>query len=170
MKERFDATLRDLVGRRLVAVGYWHRFPSWDWDHGSWHHVDEGVQLGTDRGTALITWTATFYPYGVEVLPGHTLSADDYTRAGPSDAAHWAGRLGSPIRDVSCLWDHMTFASGSSVDVPLALRLDFDAGPVWFVAAIAQDPPRPRFFLPGDEIVVAFSPDVLRAMGFDEIP
>jgi hypothetical protein len=54
------------------------------------------------------------------------------------------------------------------VDVPIALRLDFETGAVWFVAAIPQFPEMQRAFIPGDEIMVVFSADKIRDMGFDD--
>lgn len=42
-----------------------------------------------------------------------------------------------------------------AVDVPLAVRLDFTEGKVWFVG--------------GDEIMVVFSPEKIRDMGFKDI-
>ena len=81
---RFEATLRVLRGRRLTAVGYWdvHNFgpePA-PWDYGDWHHAVMGVELGTDLGPVTVTWTDTFYPYGVEVLDEpieHRLASGD---------------------------------------------------------------------------------------------
>jgi hypothetical protein len=53
------------------------------------------------------------------------------------------------------------------VDVPIALRPDFLTGAVWFVAAMPQFPEMRRVFIPGDEIMVAFSPDKMQEVGFD---
>jgi len=53
-----------------------------------------------------------------------------------------------------------------TVDVPSALRLDFDAGAVWFAAAMPQLPDPRRVFVPGDEIMVVFSGEKMRDMGF----
>ena len=50
-----------------------------------------------------------------------------------------------------------------SIEVPVALRLDLDAGPVWFVAWTPQE--RGPVLL-GDEIAVAFSGEVMRKFGF----
>lgn len=44
-----------------------------------------------------------------------------------------------------------------SVDVPTALRLDFDAGPVWFVCANPEPPAMEEMFTPGDEIMIVSS-------------
>jgi hypothetical protein len=54
------------------------------------------------------------------------------------------------------------------VDLPTALRLDFDAGPVWFVAAIPQAPSMEDTFIPGDEIMIVFAEAKLRSMGYDD--
>jgi hypothetical protein len=42
------------------------------WDYGDWHQAVMGVQLTTDQGPATVTWTDTFYPYGVEIRPEPT--------------------------------------------------------------------------------------------------
>lgn len=55
-----------------------------------------------------------------------------------------------------------------AVDVPTAIRLDFDAGPVWFVAAIRQTPSMEDVFIPGDEIMVVFATEKIRDMGSDD--
>ncbi|GLZ35338.1 hypothetical protein Lesp02_75250 [Lentzea sp. NBRC 105346] len=54
------------------------------------------------------------------------------------------------------------------VDVPTALRVDFLAGAVWFVAAIPQAPEMQRVFVLGDEMMVVFSHGKMRDMGFDD--
>lgn len=55
-----------------------------------------------------------------------------------------------------------------AVDLPTALRLDFDAGPVWFAAAIPQAPSMDEVFIPGDEIMVVFSAAKMRDMGYTD--
>ncbi|MCW3820163.1 hypothetical protein ONA91_37610 [Micromonospora sp. DR5-3] len=52
--------------------------------------------------------------------------------------------------------------------MPVALRLDFAAGSVWFIAGIPQLPDPRRVFILGDEIMVAFSAEKMRDMGFDD--
>lgn len=54
------------------------------------------------------------------------------------------------------------------VEVPTALRLDFDTGPVWFVAGIPQWPDVERTFIPGDEIMIVFAGIRMRRMGFTD--
>ena len=51
-----------------------------------------------------------------------------------------------------------------AVEVPTALRLDFNAGPVWFAAAIPLRPTMEGVFTEGDEIMVVFS----REFGSDD--
>lgn len=72
MRGHFEDKVRDLRGRRLTGIDYWdiHNVdpqPA-SWGYGDWHHAVMGVQLGTDRGPVTVTWTSTFYPYGVEVF------------------------------------------------------------------------------------------------------
>jgi hypothetical protein len=63
-----------------------------------------GVQLSTDLGPATVTWTNTFYPYGVEVLheriEDHLVLGDGGpTRVGPDadGASPWAQHLSARI-------------------------------------------------------------------------
>ncbi len=50
----------------------------------------------------------------------------------------------------------------------MALRLDFTAGAVWFVAAMPEPPDCQRVFVGGDEIMVVFSPAQMRDLGFGD--
>ena len=63
----------------------------------------------------------------------------------------WAPCVGSPIRDAACHWERLRIGPGRradgsiagpvySVDVPVAVRLDFAAAAVWFVAGMPQLP------------------------------
>ncbi|GAB3955153.1 hypothetical protein GCM10027614_63580 [Micromonospora vulcania] len=187
-RTRFEAKLSALRGRRITAVDYWdlHHFgpDSEPWDYGDWHHAVMGVELTTDLGPVTVTWTDTFFPYGVEVF--HDRPEDHLVvgeggpqRNGPDadPAGPWTRHLGSPIRGTASHWSRQEMgparrADGSiakpaySVDLPTAIRVDFDAGSVWFVAAIPQPPEMQRVFIPGDEIMVVFSSEKMRDMGF----
>jgi hypothetical protein len=171
-------------------VDYWdvHNFGSEPppWDYGDWHHAVMGVELGTDRGPVTVTWTDTFHPYGVEVLDEpieHHLVSDDEgpERVGPDGAGMraWDPCLGSPILDAECWWEQLRIGPGRradgsvaspvySVDVPVAVRLDFPATAVWFVAGTPQLPDTSTAFIPADEIMVVFSPGKLRDLGFGD--
>jgi hypothetical protein len=145
-----------------------------------------GVELGTDRGPVTVTWTDTFYPYGVEVLDepiGYRPASDDEgpERVGPDGPGMraWASCLGSPVRGAECWWERFRIGPGRradgsvagaaySIDVPVAVRLDFPATAVWFVAGMPQLPDSSTAFIPADEIMVVFSPDKMRAVGFDD--
>lgn len=191
LRRHFDGKVRDLRDRRLTAVDYWDLYgfgpePA-SWDYGDWHHAVMGVELGADHGPVTVTWTNTFYPYGVEVfhdpIDHHLMLGEDGPqRIGPyvDDSGPWAARLDSVILGATCHWERFQIGpsrwpDGSiagpaySVDVPIALRLDFTAGPVWFVAAIPQLPDPRRVFIPGDKIMVVFSPQKMHDMGFDEL-
>lgn len=186
----FEAKLTGLRGRRLTAIDYWDIYnygPEPErWDHGDWHHAVMGVQLGTDQGPVTVTWTATFFPYGVEVfhdpISEHlVLSEDGPQRVGP-DPGHpgpWAPHLGSTIRGGIFHWEREEVgpsrrADGTIVgaayteDIPTALRLDLATGAVWFVAATPHFPQMQQVSIPGDEIMVVFSADKMRDMGFDD--
>lgn len=187
-RANFDAKVQRLVGRRTLAVDYWdiHNFGSEParWDYGDWHHAVMGVQLSTDAGPVTVTWTNTFFPYGVEVfddpIERHlVLGEGGPERIGPDGDSRWAPFLDSPVRSARTWWDRLelgpvTLAPGEvveparAVDVPTALRLDFDAGPVWLVAAIPQPPSMDGVFIPGDEIMVVFEADKIRGMGYND--
>ena len=187
-REAFAAKVQELEGLCIHAVDYWdiHNFGAEPgrWDYGDWHHAVMGTQLSTDAGPFTVTWTNTFYPYGVEVfadpIERHlVLSEGGPERVGPDVPSRWASFLGSPIRKAVTWWDKLEIgpavtqsgevvAPARVVDVPIAIRLDFAAGPIWFAAAVPQFPAMKRVFIPGDEIMVVFSSDKLRDMGFDD--
>ena len=52
--------------------------------------------------------------------------------------------------------------------VPVALRLDFGAGPVWMAAAMPDWPDVEKVFVPGNEVMVVFSPERMRKIGFPQ--
>lgn len=187
-REIFEAKVLSLVGRRILAVDYWdiHNFSSETsvWDYGDWHHAVMGVELATDTGPVTVTWTNTFFPYGVEVfddpIERHlVLNETGPQRIGPDGSSRWEPLLDSPVRHAKTWWDRLeigpaTLSSGEvveparAVDLPTALRLDFDAGPAWLVAAVPQPPSMEGVFIPGDEIMVVFSSDKIRDMGYDD--
>lgn len=186
-REAFDAKVRALEGLRVFNVDYWdvHNFSPepaiWDW--GDWHHAVMGLQLDTNSGPVTVTWTNTFYPYGVEVFHEpieHQLVLGEFgpERVGPDGPSRWQPYLESPVRRATVWWDRLELGAARlvnsgvvvenprSVDIPTALRLDFDAGPVWFAAAIPEVPQMKRVFIPGDEILIVFTRERMREMGF----
>ncbi|MBE1493874.1 hypothetical protein H4696_000974 [Amycolatopsis lexingtonensis] len=186
-RARFESRLSGLRGRRVLAVDYWdvHNFDSEParWDYGDWHHAVLGVGLATDVGPVSLTWTSTFFPYGVEVfhdrIEDHlVLGEGGPERVGPGAGSTWDRYLGTPVLGTAARWQRLELgpsrrSDGSvvgparAVDVPTAVRLDFAAGPVWFVAAIPRPPEWRRAFVGGDEIVIVFSPGKMREIGFD---
>lgn len=182
-RERFEARLDALRGRRLSAVDYWdvHDYagePA-EWDYGDWHHAVMGVGLATDAGPVAVTWTSTFFPYGVEVfhdpIEDHlALAEDGPQRIGPDigSGSPWDRYLETPIHGTATHWARLEAGparrSGGGVAVPTAVRLDFAAGAVWFVAAIPEPPRWERVFVGGDEIMVVFSGEKMREIGFDD--
>jgi hypothetical protein len=151
VRASFDARVETLRGRRVLGVDYrdihnFGREPA-EWDYGDWHHAVMGVQLTTDSGPVTVTWTATFYPYGVEAflepITDHVVVHDGGPeRLGPDGESRWDVLVASPIRHATTWWETFDIGAGRrtsdgeivnsafSVDVPLALRLDFDTGPV----------------------------------------
>lgn len=182
----FEAKVRRLVGQRIQTVDYWdiHNLTPAParWNYGDWHHAVMGVQLSTDAGPFTVIWTSAFHPYGVEVFHDpieHHLALGEGgpERIGPDDDSRWTPFLNNPVQKAATWWDRLelgptTLSSGEvveparSVDVPTALRLDFDAGPVWFAAAIPQPPSMEDVFIPGDEIMIVFTAAKVREMGY----
>jgi hypothetical protein len=184
-----ERVVSGLVGERLVGVRYSDIHDCGQgprgWDYGDWHHAVMGVELMLDAGPASIIWTSTFHPYGVEVfrepLATYLVEAPD----GPEvwavgDHPEWQERMRPPISAASLFWDRLEVGPAYSahdgerlsdaygVDVPVALRLEFAAGPVWFVAAIPELPEPDKAFVGGDEIMVVFTPAKLRRLGFPD--
>ena len=174
---RFDAVVTGLVGRTIESVIYRDLAAVYGqprrWDYGEWHHAVMGVEFGTDRGPVSLTWTDTFWPYGIEAIP-RPLSQLIHV-AGEhwdvSSAPPWNTLLRSPIRSASTYWETFTIEGAGSnrpsvLDMPLGIQLDFDAGTAWAIAAIPQEPDMREVSVPGDEIVVVFTGDRLRQFGF----
>ncbi|MET8149049.1 hypothetical protein ACIBSW_15765 [Actinoplanes sp. NPDC049668] len=102
---------------------------------------------------------------------------DGPQRVGPDtrDPGVWAPYLGTPISGGAFHWERLELGPGRradgtivspayTVDVPVAVRLDFPAGTVWFVAGMPQFSEPQRFFIPADEILVLFSAAKLREL------
>lgn len=184
---RFDAKAAALVGRRVLEVRYWnvHNVTGEPrtWDYHDWHHAVMGVELRTDHGPSCVLWTSTFFPYGVEVF--HAPLSEHFITGGEgpgswdaSESDRWRDRLSSPVANVRTFWERLTIGTGHvggvrvadpcEVDVPVALRIDFAAGPVWMVAGIPQGPGMRAVFVPGDEIMVVFTAGRMRQIGFPD--
>lgn len=176
-----------LAGRRVLEVRYSDLRSFTDepttWDYGDWHHAVMGVELLTDRGPSCVLWTSTFFPYGVEVF--HTPMSEhigdgecEPVSWDVSRSDRWRERLGSPVANVETFWERFTvgpayrrnmqISDSCEVDVPVALRIDFAAGPAWMVAGIPQYPEMREVFVPGDEIMVVFTVERMRQIGFPD--
>ncbi|GAA1732034.1 hypothetical protein [Aeromicrobium alkaliterrae] len=176
-----------LTGRTLRSVQYWDvliegsKNPRWDF--GDWHHVEMGVELETDVGPVTITWSNAFFPYGVDVFDGPMRThfvGHSLTPIGPALPGRCEGILGTSVRSSSIMWETVSLGPGrlsdgtivsseSSFDLPLALRLDFDAGHVWFVVANPCPPEMKTAFAPGDEVMVVFTRERLSGLlGIDD--
>jgi hypothetical protein len=187
-REVFEAKAAGVEGRRLLSVDYWDVLEpaEAEWDHGDWHHAVMGVQLGTDQGPVTVIWTAAFFAYGVEVFLGpieeHLVAEGGPHRVGPdiNVESPWAGRIGSLITGSALHWTHVRVGGAVRADgqvvgqtyeaeVPTVLRLDLAAGPVWFVAAVPRSPEMQDFIILGDEIIVVFSAETMRSLGFSNV-
>jgi hypothetical protein len=93
-----------------------------------------------------------------------------------TDHPEWRARAGQPITAATTHWAPIELGPGRNgygrtvepartVEVPVALRLDFAAGPAWFIAGVwSQQDDAPA--IPDDEIVVAFSTDTMLRFGY----
>jgi hypothetical protein len=94
------------------------------------------------------------------------------------DHPSWLSRVGTPVLGAHTFWEQLEIGPAYSnrdgvrvadpytVNVPVALRLDFQAGPVWMVAAIPDLSTTSKAFVCGDEIMVIFSAERMHKMGF----
>lgn len=188
-RHRYKRMMSALVGQRILSVTYWdvHNFDDGPrtWDYGDWHHAVMGVELVTDRGPVSVVWTDTFFPYGIEVFPepisNHLGLGSEGPEGWPVETHdHWRSRVGSPFLGTAIFWeridvgparrssDNVIVGGAESYQVPVALRLDFEAGPLWMVAGMPQWPDVEKVFVPADEIMVVFSPERMRTIGFPE--
>ena len=174
--------MASLVGLSITGVTYWdvHNYSDEPrvWDYQDWHHAVMGVEFATNEGPVSVIWTNTFYPYGVEALRAPIALEIRHVPDGPegwdvSDHPYWQARTGSPISAVTAFWETLTTrelhpdaGAERSYTLPVAMRLDFRAGPVWMVAGMPQWPNVDDVFIPGDEIVLAFSRERMLRMGF----
>lgn len=186
-RDSFELQATDvLLGRSVMEVSYWdvHNFSDEPrtWDYGSWHHAVLGVGFRTDAGYACVLWTSRFYPYGVEVFSNRISEHFVEGSEGPeswSMTEHplWAERTQQPIEQIRFFWLRMSVGparllSGEVVggpqdyDVPVAVRLDFRAGPVWMVAGMPPSTPGAPVFIGGDEVLVVFEPEHMQSLGF----
>jgi hypothetical protein len=183
----YESKTAALVGRRVLEARYWdvHNFAEEPraWDYGDWHHAVMGVELLTDLGPCCVLWTSTFFCYGVEVFQApiteHLVMREDGPESwAAGGSGRWRDRLDSPAAGIQTFWERITVgptyvrdvrvADPYEVDVPVALRIDFAAGPVWMVAAMPKAPEMREVFIGGDEIMVVFTADRMRQIGFPD--
>jgi hypothetical protein len=186
-RAEYESKSAGLIGRRLLDVRYWDiRYFNGEprtWDYGDWQHPVMGVELLTDSGPCCVLWTSAFFCYGVEVF--NTPMADhlDTTVNGPESWAvggsdQWRDRLRTPVSGAQTHWERISvgpaYRDGVRVDeayeadVPVALRIDFAAGPVWMVAGVPPDSGRQQVFIGGDEIMAVFAAERMRQFGFPD--
>jgi len=186
-RRQYELTTSNLIGRRIIEVAYWdlHGVGSGPdiWDYGDWHHAVMGVELITDQGPSCVLWTNTFYPHGVEVFHEPMSQHLGVGTCGPErwpaqDHTFWQVRAGLPVLAATTFWeqikvgparrtsDNAILAPPAAYTVPIALRLDFEPSPVWMVAAMPNWPDAETAFVPADEIMVVFSADRMRKIGF----
>jgi hypothetical protein len=183
-RDDFDRTMTGLAGIRIEDIAYWdiHNFSDLprEWDFGDWHHAVMGVELKTSAGPVSVLWTNTFFPYGVEVFREPITDFLNVRDEGPerwtvTGSSEWGSRVGQPILSVETHWETLeigpapdsterTAAPAETVELPVALRLDFPAGPVWFVVGVPTD--GGGVFIPGDEIMVVFTSEAMLRLGF----
>jgi hypothetical protein len=177
-RSQVEATIADLVGRRIDSIAYWGLPPFDDgmeeqWDYGTWHHAVMGVEFGTDRGPVSLRGTDAFWLRGVEPLrrPMSELLSDDCVRRDVTTDERWAIAREAPVRTASVRWESFKREEPRPTgeppyDVPVGLRLGFDLGVIWMIPFVPMSPDMSRVFIPGDELMVVFDPARLREIGF----
>jgi hypothetical protein len=183
----FEAEFARLVGRSVTQVRYWdvHNFASEPprWDFLEWHRAVMGVELVTDAGSFLISWGDRFHSYGVELFPD---AIEDFFDLGPEGHEHWwvenhprwAPLLERSITATTVHWERVVFGirfseefqpiETKTVVVPTAVRLDFGGDSLWMVAGTPMNDRLDRTFVMGDEILVLFTAERMRDVGFDD--
>ncbi len=185
----FEAKTAALVGHTVLEVTYWdiHNFGPEPrvWEYDDWHLAVMGVELVTSDGPVSVLWTNTFFPYGVETFHEPIARHLSLGPEGPEgwrgqDHREWAARSGSAVLKTSFFWetlhlgpsirnsDGVQLEEARDVAVPVALRLDFAQGPVWMVAGMPSWPDVDNVFVPGDEVMVVFTADKMRRIGFPD--
>jgi hypothetical protein len=136
----FGVKLSDLRGRRFTAVDYWDIHIDGPeparWDYGDWHHAVMGVELTSDAGPVTVTWTNTFFPYGVEVfhngIEEHlVLGEGGPVRIGPpiDSGTVWRRYIGAAILRTALHWERLELGPARRADgtvVALARAMGFD--------------------------------------------
>lgn len=191
----FERKLCSLIGCRINKVSYFDVYNCSDeprvWDFGGWHQAVMGLELATDRGPVSVLWANTFDAYGVEPFESPMTEQLLFGPEGPegwtvTDHPVWQERVDSPVQGVSVAWESRTYTplkevwnreakkyehfpeASYSREAPVALRLDWETGPLWIVAALVQDATVDRAFLGGDELIVVLSADVMDRLGLSE--
>lgn len=188
-RKRYEQKTASLVGQRITGVTYWDvcslADESQSWDHGDWHEAVMGVELQSTDGPWCVLWTGTFYAFGVEVFHEPITNHFVQDPEGPKwlsveDHPFWRTRVGSFVRGAATYWEEYELGPETPIgdnrrvpepeteirSVPIALRLDFESGPVWMVAAIGDEPEPGKAFVGGDQIMVVFSAERMRSIGF----
>jgi hypothetical protein len=190
----FEDVVRGLVGLVITGVDYWDVYnfseDASKWDYGSWHNAVMGVELATDEGPVTVIWRSFGYPC-VDIFRESITNQfvftgrEDPCRIGPDGPSTWDSYLGQPIRAARAIWETMRIGPARhwdgtvaepayDMELPIAVRLDFDDGAVWFVAGLPEfdlsgEPILKDTFIPGDEIMVVFDQETLEAIGLDPL-
>ena len=172
-----EAVARRLIGRRPSKILYYglrsEEDPRGydDWDYGDWHHPVMGVELYVDNERYSCVWGGSFGEYGLELFDSPM--TDHLVRVEESDGTPfwdvtehpmWQALLTDPIVGTKLLWARSDTGTADPMQVPTAVRLDFARGTAWVVAAMPQGPEMDRFWVPADEVLVAFSAEFIRRL------
>lgn len=182
----YEANARRLIGHHITAVdtgAFIISVPTSARGTAETGITRSRVSNSTPRaGRAVCCGPTPSFPMGLKCSSSRSLTtccwASRAPRAGQRITTHTGqARLGSPIRDVTVWWTELnlgpaTRSNGGVVEparvvrVPVALRFDFEVGPVWFVAGIPAWPDMREVFIPGDEIMIVFTGRRMVELGF----
>jgi hypothetical protein len=158
-----------LLGLRLRSVRYYNiPFGLTDtpnWDHGSAHIADFGVDLITDQGTVGVTWTNDITVYGLGIVAGPLIErlSSSVQVTNVADQEPWTSLEGHEIASVKLHWVEWHFPQQRPTS-PFALELGFaDSGGVLLVSGKWNGPNKP-IFTGGDDITVLWRNDSLRVL------
>jgi hypothetical protein len=172
--EEYDSVVSAVVGRQIVRVQYYGLSSGHgdQWDFGQWHLSEMGVELTVDTGDIVsFDWGDAFGHFHLEAfnsaMSNHLAGVG--TPNGPrvwevTGHVRWGQVHAGSVRAMELIW--VDDIVDSDRPAPVAVRLTWDVGSVWVVAAEPKTwPPADEFWLGMDAVLVAFTEDFRRVLG-----